>query len=277
MTTDFASITAGNFDAPTSFSPGPAPMQQWLAIDQLVVDPSYQREIGKRGRRTIQTIIAAFDWSRFAPVVVAPIEGGRFAIIDGQHRTTAALACGIESVPCYVVQADRAQQAKAFSAINGTVTAITPMQLYHARVAAGDPEAVRVERLCEAGGVKVLRYPVSLDLMRPGQCMAPKALFSVAKRFEDDTVIRALQCITETGDGNPGMVRAAVILALADILDRHKDWRDDATALFAAFDDFDLVSAFDNAAGRGVGSVADRVSLSIEAHLARAFARKAAA
>ena len=57
----------------------------------------------------------------------------------------------------------------------------------------------------------------------------------------------------------------------------HAKRLDDATALFAAFDDFDLVSAFDNAAGRGVGSVADRVSLSIEAHLARAFARKAAA
>lgn len=59
---------------------------------------------------------------QFAPIIGAPIEGGQWAIVDGQHRTTAAVLRGIEKVPCQVVQADRIQQAAAFAAVNGSVT-----------------------------------------------------------------------------------------------------------------------------------------------------------
>ena len=76
----------------SSFSPGPAPMLSWLPVEQFVVDDTYQREVGKRGRSNVQHIAEHFDWSKFAPVIVAPVEGGLYAIVDGQHRTTAAIA-----------------------------------------------------------------------------------------------------------------------------------------------------------------------------------------
>ena len=38
----------------------------------------------------LRRIAEQFDWRLFAPVIVAPIEGGLFAVIDGQHRTHAA-------------------------------------------------------------------------------------------------------------------------------------------------------------------------------------------
>src|SRR5437868_11859154 len=79
---------------------GPAPDLRWLPIDRLVIDDSYQRPIAFAGRRNINAIANAFDWRRFSPVIVAPVEGGSYAIVDGQHRTTAAAAIGITSVPC---------------------------------------------------------------------------------------------------------------------------------------------------------------------------------
>ncbi|WWT39896.1 partitioning protein-like protein [Microcystis phage Mwe-JY08] len=274
----FETIDVAGFARPAGRpDAGPAPMQRWLAIGDLVIDRGYQREIGERGRRTIRAIMGAFDWSRFAPVVVAPVEGGKFAIIDGQHRATAAAVLGIEEVPCHIVQADRAAQAKAFAAINGTVTAITPMQMFHAKVTAGDEVAARVARLLEAGGARVLKYPVPADLMKAGDTLAAAALLKLARRYEDDTLLRAIQCVTETGEGNPGMLRAGVMTALCEVLDGRRDWRDDASRLFRAMDTFGFEEAWDAAGGRGSGTVTERFRAAVYEHLAGAMGAREAA
>jgi hypothetical protein len=75
-------ISTEGFEAPKSVSAGAAPMLQWLKIADLYVDPTYQRPIVGKGRRNVDHIARAFSWSCFAPVVVAPVEGGKFAIID---------------------------------------------------------------------------------------------------------------------------------------------------------------------------------------------------
>lgn len=139
--------------------PGAAPMLQWVPIAQLRVDPTYQRDITAEGRRSVLAIAKAFDWCKFAPLIVAPIEGGHYAVIDGQHRATAAALRKIESVPCEVVIADRAKQASAFAAINGQVTKLSSMAIYHARVSSGavsyeawgEPEDSPFDAAIEAG------------------------------------------------------------------------------------------------------------------------------
>jgi len=94
----------------------------------LLVDTEYQREIGRRGAVNVVQIAEHFDWSKFAPVIVAPVAGGHFAIVDGQHRTTAAMLRDIKEVPCQLVQADRAKQAAAYAAVNGNVTKTTRLK-----------------------------------------------------------------------------------------------------------------------------------------------------
>src|SRR5947209_9982384 len=136
-------ISTEGFERPASLDPGPAPMLQWLRIDDLVLDPSYQRPIVGKGRRNVDLIARDFSWSCFAPVVVSPIEGGKFAIIDGQHRTTAAKLVGLESVPCQVVIAARDEQARAFKAINGLTTPISRMALHAAALVAKESWAVQ--------------------------------------------------------------------------------------------------------------------------------------
>src|SRR4051812_451900 len=91
--------------APDTF--GKAPKLDWIAISALVIDRQYQREITKLGRKNIRHIAENFHWSMFTTVMVAPIGGGKYAIVDGQHRTTAAALVGIEKVPCQMVDALR--------------------------------------------------------------------------------------------------------------------------------------------------------------------------
>src|ERR1700693_5195445 len=100
-------------------------MLQWLKITDLVVDPAYQRPIVGKGRRNVDRIARAFSWSCFAPVVVSPVEGGKFAIIDGQHRTTAAALVGFDSVPCQVVIAAREEQGADLQVTNSVRSPIS--------------------------------------------------------------------------------------------------------------------------------------------------------
>lgn len=64
----------------------------FVPIDKLVIDDTYQRSIEKRGWANISRIANDFDWSKFSPLMVARLDDGRFAIVDGQHRAHAAAA-----------------------------------------------------------------------------------------------------------------------------------------------------------------------------------------
>jgi hypothetical protein len=154
---------------------GPAPMLDWIRIERLVVDDVYQRPIRGAGVANVARIAQAFCWSYFAPVIVSPISGGLFAVIDGQHRATAAAACGIEVLPCQIIIADVAEQARAFKAINGTVTKMSSMAIHAAAVAAGEPRAMALDEACRTAGVTLLRFNKEASQQKPGQTHAVNA------------------------------------------------------------------------------------------------------
>lgn len=248
----FKQLNSSRFGKPMlEFAPGPAPFLEWIKIEQLVVDTEYQREIGRRGANNVAQIAEHFDWSKFAPVIVAPVEGGLFAIVDGQHRTTAAMLRNIEKVPCQVVQADRAQQAAAYAAVNGNITKTTAQQLYHAKLAANEPGALAIAEICSVAGVEVIRRNIPQSKMKVGQTQAIGALTRCHAQYGRDTLITALQCITQTSDGNAGFVRATIIEALCEALHGAPVWRDSGEALLRAMDKFRYADAWDQVvAGR---------------------------
>lgn len=248
----FTQLKSERFQNPQSeFAPGPAPFLEWIRAERLVVDTEYQREIGRRGAVNVMQIAENFDWSKFAPVIVAPVEGGRFAIVDGQHRTTAAMLRGLNEVPCQVVQADRAKQAAAYAAVNGNITKTTAQQLYHARLAARDTHALAIAEVCAAAGVEVVRRNISPADMKPGHTQAVTALNRCLGLYGRDTLITALQCITQTADGNAGFVRATIIEAICEVLHENLAWRDSGDTLLRAMDKFRFADVWDQiAAGR---------------------------
>lgn len=226
-------------------SGGKPPRLDYLAIADLVVDQSYQREIGRQGLRNVSRIAANFSWLNFTPVIVAPLANGKYAIIDGQHRTMAALFCGFERVPAAIIEATRAEQAAAFKAVNAAVTRVSNITTFHAALAAEDPIAVGVAKACGAAGVRIRRYPVAAAEMNPGDTIAIGALKKAFVAFGHDTLVTALQCITETENNEPGAVRATIIVGVAQTLHRHPGWQNAGGALFDAVDQIDLVQIFE--------------------------------
>jgi hypothetical protein len=193
---------------------GTVPEMKLLPVEKLVIDPTYQREVGTHGKKNVRKIVNEFRFSRFEPIVVAPTGDGRFAIINGQHRAMAAKLRGVKMIPSAIVKADQAEQAAAFAAINGNVTAISSMQLFHANLAAGDSEAKGLAHVCKQAKVNICRYPVPANLMKPGDTLAAGALSQSYRQYGPNVLMLALRCITETGKGNVGLVRAQLVKAL---------------------------------------------------------------
>lgn len=176
-------------------SAGTAPILQWIKIAELVIDDSYQRDLRRENWSAIRRIAENFRWSRFSPVFVSPVEGGRFAVIDGQHRTHAAAMCGFEQVPCQIVPMTREEQAASFAAVNGMVTKVTSIQLFKARVREGDPKAQTAVEIAEAAGCKICTSNPSSKLRQPGDIAAPKMFLSVIEQRGPDAVKIALTAL----------------------------------------------------------------------------------
>lgn len=177
---------------PAKRDPGAEPILGMLPIERLVIDPEYQRPVGKDGRRAIERIAASFQWTKFSTVIVAPVSGDRYAIIDGQHRTSAAKLCGMTHVPCQIVPLDRAGQASAFAAINGSVTKITVWNIYKAALAAGEGWAVRAKRAAEAAGCKLMTTNKTASTKEPGELYGVSTIRDLIDRHGEALVTLAL-------------------------------------------------------------------------------------
>jgi hypothetical protein len=232
---------------PIKDSLGVKPGLAWLPVTNLRINPAYQREILQNGRRNIVKIATNFDWSLFGIIVVANIGNNLFAIVDGQHRTTAAALRGIEEVPCIIIHADPAKQAEAFAAINGAVTAISPLAIFAAQVAAEDPEALKLVDVCSRAGVTICRYPVPSNKMAAGDTLAIQSLQGCISMYGEDILLLALRSIMKAARMKPGFVKAPAIKAFCQVLEAERKWCSHEARLMAAMERFDLASAISNA------------------------------
>ena len=196
MITSFRNIVRPN-GPETPSKPGPAPMLQWVKIDDLVVDDSYQRDLKPGNWKAIKAIAADFKWSRFSPVFVAPVEGGKFAIIDGQHRTHAAAMCGFDQVPCQVVQMSPEEQAAAFAAVNGIVTKVTTFQIYKAALAAGEAWATEIHGVALEAGCRVMTSNASMFSKKPGEIYSIVRMRKLIEQHKAGNVSRALSILRQ--------------------------------------------------------------------------------
>lgn len=257
---------------------GPVPKLEWLEIDRLVIDPTYQRHILRTGRKNILAIAQGFRWQKFEAITVSPIDSKRFALINGQHRTTAAAVCGIEKVPGLIIKATQAEQALAFASINGQVTAVSGLQLHAAKVAAGEPKSIALRDACAAAGVTICRYPVPQNNMKVGETLSVGTLQRQLEKYGRTVLVTALSCITKTGNGNVGMIRAPVCEALCSLLEIEPSWAEKPPKLLQAMNKIDLAAIYHAAtveAQRQRVTIASVLVDRISAHLASTMPKAA--
>ena len=234
---------------PLACEPGPAPMLQWLKVADLAVDDAYQRDLARGNWTAIRRIASQFKWSRFSPVFVAPVEGGKYAIIDGQHRAHAAALCGFDEVPCQIVQMTQAEQAASFAAVNGLVTQVTAWNILKAALAAGEKWALDCAQVCRDADCKLMTRNGSTDAKLPGEIYAIALIRQGVASGHGDSITLALSGLRRSQFGKDSIaytneVLRSLLMAVCD-----RPWLAKQNADLAPFmDEFDIYAALDRAA-----------------------------
>lgn len=148
---------------------GPRPDLVWLALDKMVIDERFQRPLAKGNWKSIDTIAANFRWSRFGPVLVAPVEGGMYSVIDGQHRAHAAAICGLAEVPAMIVDVGLEEQSRAFAWINSQAIRVSVFHVLKAAIAAREDWALRADSAVSAAGCRLMTYNMTGANKQAGQ------------------------------------------------------------------------------------------------------------
>lgn len=186
---------------PATLADQPQPMLIWADLADLVIDRRYQRNITAAGRSAIQRIANGFDWRKYQPILVAPTEGGKLAVVDGQHRAHAAALCGIEKLPAMTVPMTPTQQAAGFAAINRDRISMDAPTIYRAELAAGTQWAVDCKAAVEAAGCRLATSNASSANKRPGTVYAINLIRKMVQIGESDAITAGLRAIRESESG----------------------------------------------------------------------------
>jgi hypothetical protein len=181
---------------------GEPPAVQFIGVERLAVDRSYQRGTqSKNSQRLIDGIAARWDWRLCTPLLVASREGGMW-IIDGQHRWEAAKRRGdILYLPCAVGNyTGSAEEAALFVAANRHRVRVNAMDMWRAAVASGDEATVTIEHLVTAAGLSIAQTPQP-QALQPGELICTKSLYTAFRVHGADKVAAALVMIGEAFRG----------------------------------------------------------------------------
>lgn len=212
-------LKASDFGAVASTDLGARPVLTWIALDKLWVNDEYQRSISSEGRANIGRIIEKFSWARFTPLMVAACDDGRYAVIDGQHRFIAAQAHGgVPELPCAIVEAPAINdQARSFLAINNDRVRASFFQLHHAGVAAGEPDALHLNMICQQVGLTIPRNNLSSKDWHAKHLRCPSVVLELAQRHGDKPVLAALRVAVGAAKRHGEAARGSIIRGLVSL------------------------------------------------------------
>lgn len=193
---------------------GDRPELQWVSVDLIDVDSNYQREVRSA---LVDKILRRFSWAKFGALVLSRKADGRFSVVEGQHRWTAAtLHPDIDAVPAVIVSHDDvAGEAASFLAINRDRMAVTSVEQYWAGLTAGDPTAMAISAVLQSAGCDVVP---SQGYYRPNLTNSIGAVKRCIERYGDAATRRALLTIRAAWPNEAQALRGVLITALSRII-----------------------------------------------------------
>lgn len=183
-------------DVEPGFAATKEPIFEWVDPCDLLVDERYQRDLTPQGYALIRRIVANWDWRRFKPPTAVLTDDG-LELLDGQHTALAAATHpGISKIPVAIVIAEEIEErARAFVGINRDRLVVTPVQMHHAEIAAGDRDAKEISLICGETGVTVLRGSPGQGCFKPADTLAVAAIGMLVRNaggFLSRQVLRTL-------------------------------------------------------------------------------------
>lgn len=193
---------------------GERPALEWVGVDLIDVDGNYQRAIKPA---LVDKILRKFSWSKFGALVLSRQAGGRYSVVEGQHRWKAAvLHPDVDAVPAVVVaHHDVAGEAQSFLAINRDRMAVTSVEQYWAGLTAGDETANAISAVLKSAGCDVV--PEN-GHYRPNLTNSITAIDRCLKRYGQGATRRALLVVRAAWPNEAKALRGVLITALARVI-----------------------------------------------------------
>jgi hypothetical protein len=122
----------------------------------LNIDTTYQA-MAPRNPRLVRDIGKNFDLAVFGRLRVVRRESGALFVVDGRHRLEGAKLADRMFLPCDIYNVhDREREIKIFLACNTRIRKVPQGMLFMAEVAAGDAEAISLNRLVQNAGLAIV-------------------------------------------------------------------------------------------------------------------------
>jgi hypothetical protein len=162
--------------------PAPAIHERWqllmIPTGDLFVDRRYQRGLVKT---QVRRLVEGWDWDKYHPIIVSHRADGRYAILAGQQRTTAAIELGIPALPSILQkQTDIRQEAKSYLG-SGQIANIQAGDRFKARLIANEQKAFDIWNEINAAGF-------TLQCMKEEEGTSFSDPFSISAVYSAETV-----------------------------------------------------------------------------------------
>lgn len=178
---------------------GAPPTLEWVAVDRLAIDESYQRATDSAAsRRLILQIRTRWNWNYCQPLVVSRRADASLFVIDGQHRLTAAMQRGdIPHLPCVVLSnMTDGGEASAFVALNTRRQKLSQGDIFNAMLAAGDASAAVVAGLLAETGWR-MTHTSNTQAWKAGDLFCAPMIVKALKAEGECIVRNALTALRE--------------------------------------------------------------------------------
>jgi hypothetical protein len=188
---------------------GARPLQRDIPVKDLIVDLTYQRGVISA---EVALIAKKWDWLKYTSIAVAKRPDGKFAVTDGQQRTTAAKLRGdIRSLPALVHgRIGLANEARAFTGPNEERHSMKAVQSFRAHIVEGRAQELEVLETAKEFGFKI-----SDSTSKDGSVIGcVKALLRLRKR---GTLRAALGCASAAWPEHPRRGVDYLVTSLGDL------------------------------------------------------------
>lgn len=195
----------------------PKVVYELIPIRELVCDQKYQRELSQK---QVRLTTEHFDPFQINPVKVSRRDGKNY-VINGQHTMEiVARISGSRDTPVWCMiydELDYSQEATIFAEQMKYVRALTPYDIFKAKIEAGDPDSLMIKAVAES-------YCLTIgNEVKPGTVCAVKSLEDIYDRLGMDVLGRTLRVCVSTWEGDAKSLSANMLKGLAMLLAAYDD------------------------------------------------------
>ncbi|MBA3824569.1 MAG: hypothetical protein H0X24_11840 [Ktedonobacterales bacterium] len=185
----------------------------YVDLASLIIDPRYQRAVS---RAKVKEIAANFNERAAGLLTISERPDGTQVILDGQHRRDSMLKIDKTQWLAEVyLNLTLQEEAEVFIAKNSVRKNPEAIDVFRARLTAGDPKALRIRRIVEEFGLHIIVHNAGSHKRFPKGIYAVRALEDIINTRGEETLQTVLFTAVQAWPDEYLALEEKVLLGLA--------------------------------------------------------------